>query len=757
MPGMSPIRWLSSPAHHRLVLWIAALATVVLLPGLLKLETDNSPEIFFVEGSPSLAVYDDFRQRFGSDQAVRLVFREDEGPAEALWLPETLAWLAELEAEVAGLPGIHQVAGVAARRGWAGPARDKTAPDPEAARRAVLADPLDRGLGLVGREGDVLSVLVIFDDDAAVDQETLLDDLETLATSAPAGVTAEVVGLPVLNRTLDQSSREIGERFFPLLVLFAVVLLLVAFRDVVGVLMPLGFVAFCVLATLGIMGWSGERLNLVLAVLPPLLFVIALATALHLLLRFRDLYEAQVARGRPEPSTGCPKELDLMACDETYHEKGWSVLWTGVTTLVGFASLALGPVAPVRLLGLWAALALTLLTLFAFTLYPALLVTWGSHGNRAADALEARAQGLGRRWGQWANDHRRLVLAATLVLAGVAGLGLPRLEVESNALRFLAEDHPVRSAIEALERDGIGLATTELLITGPEGYFAPAARLGELAQLGATLEDLPDVLGAVSAGEVLRSAVAPAPPTDLALALLRSDPRGQRVLGTFLSDDLAIARISLSVPVGDVEQFRRLEEGISATTRTTFPEAKFLLTGQYTLLVEGQRHLLATLSRSLGFTLLAVALILRFLLPGWRLTLLALLPNIAPVLGVLGFMGWLGIPLDVATVMVSSVALGLAVDDTLHTLGHFRHLGPELGAPEGVVRTLEITAPAYLVTGVVLATGFGICALSSFAPTARFGLLAAIAIVLAVLGDLFLLPALLGLTPRSTLERWVKK
>lgn len=120
-------------------------------------------------------------------------------------------------------------------------------------------------------------------------------------------------------------------------------------------------------------------------------------------------------------------------------------------------------------------------------------------------------------------------------------------------------------------------------------------------------------------------------------------------------------------------------------------------------------------------------------------------------------MGWLRLPLDVATVMVASVVLGLAVDDTIHTLGHFRELAPERGRFEAVAGTLERTAPSYVLTGLILSAGFGVCALSDFAPTARFGALSAFAIALAVLGDLVLLPALLGSTPHSVVARLERK
>jgi predicted RND superfamily exporter protein len=147
-----------------------------------------------------------------------------------------------------------------------------------------------------------------------------------------------------------------------------------------------------------------------------------------------------------------------------------------------------------------------------------------------------------------------------------------------------------------------------------------------------------------------------------------------------------------------------------------------------------------------------LAITFYILLRDVRGTLYALVPNLWPVLVILGGMGWFGIPLDIATVMVASITLGLVVDDTIHTLAHYRELRAELGERGAVADRMEKTAPAYLLTGVILASGFGVCALSGFAPTARFGLLSAIAIMIAVLADFTLVPALFG---RSDMSRSV--
>jgi predicted RND superfamily exporter protein len=141
--------------------------------------------------------------------------------------------------------------------------------------------------------------------------------------------------------------------------------------------------------------------------------------------------------------------------------------------------------------------------------------------------------------------------------------------------------------------------------------------------------------------------------------------------------------------------------------------------------------------------MLPVLAVTFFLLLGSvRDTARALVPNLWPVLALLGGMGWLGAPLDVATVMVASIVLGLVVDDTIHTLAHFRERSRQVGGFEAVADRLEHTAPAYLLTGGILVAGFGVCALSSFEPVARFGTLSAATIGVAVIADLLLVPAL---------------
>lgn len=752
---------LRRPGVRRAVALLTVVVAVALLPALLDLETDNSPRSFFVEGSDDVADYGRFGEVFGSDLSLRVVV---DGPG--LFSPEGLRTLGRLEDELSRVDGVLRTSGLARhhrRFGW-------PPSDVEAFRRRAMADDLDRAAGWIDAEGSLATILLQIQElPRAAERDGLVEQIEAIGRSVEAqfaseagsegqGLRVRVLGLPVLNRDLDRSSAEIEGRYLPLLVVFAVVLLLVFVRDPLELPAPLLFVALCEVLALGFLAVSGQKMNLVLAVLPPLIFVIALATALHLLLRLRQL----------------PGASRLERVEELFAEKAWAVFWTGITTAVGFASLALSPVRPVHSLGLWAAIGLLLLTVAAFVSLPVLLATLGRRGRRrsgrdveTSSEHEERSRALGRRWAAWAVRNRTVVLGTVLALTVLALLGVPRLRLESNAVRYLAPDHPLRVGIEDLEARGVGVAALEVWIRledrggGAPAPFVSALEIDRLADLTGDLEDDPQVLGALSAGDVLRDALRYVPATpgsaavrpQMVLAGLRADDEGRAVLSALLAESGRSARVTVFVPTLGAEDTAALVERVRTAAEVRFSEGEVVVTGQVPLLLEAQRHLISTLVWSLVLTLLAVAVVLRLLLPSNRLALLALLPNLWPVAGVFGVMGWFGVPLDIATVMVAAVVLGLAVDDTIHTLGHFRRLAPRHGARRAVVETLGFTAPAYLLTGVILLAGFGVCALSDFAPIARFGGLSAVGIALAVLGDLFLLPALLGLTPDEVVRR----
>lgn len=742
--------------------WV--LAALVLLPGVARLTTDNSPEIFFPQRAREVADYQHLLDTFGNDQAMRVM-----ASGAALWSDAGLAWLQRFERELAREPSIEALfgpIGTAAELALAWPPADV-----RAWRERLRADPVAGPLALVAGDGEAATatLLVLLTRDQSPGAALAALDALVRADPPPAGVKVEPVGVPVLDQQLNRSSLEIAQQFFPLLVLFAVVLLAAAFRTLRGVVLPLVFVAVCQATLFGAMGYLGVQMNLLLSVLAPLLFVISLATSVHLLIRCRNL--------RAE---GCGADEAVLT---TYRDKGWAVLWTGLTTLVGFASLTVSTIVPVRSLGFWFGAGILSMTAAAFTLYPALLASWpGRRPERDERPIERTLRACGERWARWAVARRWGLLSAMALTAVIAVAGMARLRVESDALRYLAPEHPLRQAVDRLEASGVGTSTIELVLTLPaatsEGAAASAASgangsergflddraVVRLTELGRRLELSPEVYATLGVPQLLAGGLQRAGAAGafaggpLAAALAVPTAEQQAALGRFLSDDRRQTRITVFTPTAGVAILDAVRAAAEPAAAELFPQATLTVTGQYSLLLGTQQKLLFTLAESFALTALGIFLMLRFLVRSWLLALLAMPANLWPILLVLGAMGWSDTPLDIATVMVASMILGLAVDDSLHTLGHLRHLAAHYpataaGRTDALAATLRRTAAAYLLTGVILTAGFGVCALSQFAPTSRFGLLAASGIALAVLADLVLLPAMLAVVPAASLRR----
>ncbi len=388
----------------------------------------------------------------------------------------------------------------------------------------------------------------------------------------------------------------------------------------------------------------------------------------------------------------------VAASRDTYRVKGWAVFWTGVTTCVGFGSLVISEVPPVRMLGAWAAVGIAFMTLAALHLCPALL-------RQARDApstgwfWEGHAELWGRAWGGWAVRHRGRVIAAFTLFGLLWLLGLGGLEVRTNVLDYLPAQDPVRAELLALEARDIGVLTADLVLirNSAEAGFDDPATLERLAELTQALRQEPLLLGVVGLPEladgVARYAeTAAVNPRAAALAEVRGRPELAPVLGYFLTPKRARTRIVLWIPMRGFGELEPLFERARAQAQAAFPEAEVQLGGQYPLVLAAQRSLLRTMIGSLGLTLASVALLFVLLLRDRRQAGFALLANLWPVGFVLGAMGWFGVGLDSATVMIAAVVLGLAVDDSLHYLGSYRRLVLEQARGKAAVTGLEHTA-----------------------------------------------------------------
>jgi hypothetical protein len=734
-------------------------------PGLLRLRTDNSPAGFFVRDHAALEDFRQLEDDFGRDHGLRVVIE-----GERLWTPAALDAIGNFAFQLGvmdrGLGGVYAVAGPARHHRWH---LQRWPPaDAEALRRLALADELDRNAGWVAANGNVLTVIVgLFELQpqrealtlAAIDERmsALEASLNALSPSADAHVYA--VGLPIVSRAVDRGQALIVRFVLPMLLLIAAGLLAILFRSVAGVLLPLTLVAITQITAFGLVGYAGQRIDFVSSLLVPLSFVITLATGVHVLAFHRRLLAAGI-----EPHA---------AVIETYRVKAWPVLWTGVTTCAGFASLAASSMPSVRALGLWTAFAIAFMTLAALSFYPALLAVFG---GRAAGAAVAIPQALLLRGVHTAVGHRRAVYIGFGAVALIAVLGLPRLRVDTGVLAYFAPSHPVRIAIGRLEQAGLPAVSASLMIEAPAGSdgFDDPAVLDRLALLTGELRADPLVTGALSAGDLVRdvarhTAASPNDTADVARRLqaatgaddlaaarrfMTTVPDLRDLLAALLTEDGMRTRVALFTPMRAYDELGPVYRAAEEKARALFPGARVRVTGEYPLILAAQQSLLRTVVLSLLATFSVIAVVMRVLLRSTSLTVRSLLPNLWPVLLVLGVMGWAGIAIDATTVMVAAVVLGLAVDDTLHTLGHVRLRAAAMDDrdPAALIeQSMAEVAGGHVITSVILCLGFLVPMTSDLVPVERFGMLSALAVAAALAADLLLVPALLADTRKSTL------
>lgn len=752
--------------RRRLVIACFLALTAVTAPGLPRLRIDNSAEGFFPQDHAALQALEDMERDFGRDHGVRLVLEGD-----GLWTTAGLRWLAELESSLppsqSRLGGVYAVAGPWRHHRWH--LTEWPPADPDAFRRLLLADPVDRNAGWVGPQGKWMSVLVgLFRLSAERRESTLAalaqrlpgDGRDARAAGtmpAPPGISAHLSGLPVVSRELDRGQARIVRTLFPWLVVVAVGLLVALFRSVSGVVLPLTLVAVTQIVLFGLAGYAGQRLDLVTSLLLPLVFVIMLATGVHVL-----AYHRRSAATGADPAR---------AAEQTYRIKAWPVLWTGATTCIGFGSLAVSPVPSIRALGLWTASGIAFGTLAALSLYPALLATLPTQSE--GSGRTAVEEWIGKRCRAWiraaiARPGRvRLVFG---LVALIAALGLPRLAVDTGALAYFAPEHPLRRQIERMQAAGLPPVSASVVLeasAGGPGFDRPDA-LRRLATLAAELRTEPLVWGAISAGDLVadvarylptaEQAERPSPDAVLTAARARMAevPDLASLLTSVLTDDGQRARVVLFTPMRNQTALAPMYRRVANAARRAFPEARVVVTGQYPLVLTTQRSLLRTVILSLSLTILAIAVIFRLLLHRTGMLIRVLAPNLWPVLLTLGVMGWLGVPLDSSTVMIAAVVLGLAVDDTLHGIGHLRVRFA--GAREHEAREALLTegftevAGGQVATSVILSAGFLVPAFSELLPVARFGILSALAIMGALAADLLLVPALLATAPEDEIS-----
>jgi len=697
--------------------------------------------------------YERFKHTFGSDEDLLLAVADPR-----LLEAGGLRRIASLTARIARLDGVRQVYSLANAqelvRGEFGAELAPLVPPalegPELARR--VAEALDRspaytGL-LVSRDRRTAGILIEIEDrpgDARYRAELIGALRALVAEQARAGVELFLTGIAVQKYDVGAMIRRDERLLIPLAAIVLGATLAAFFRSLLGVVLPLAVTGITVVWTLGAYGLAGLELNAITSLLPPVLMVLSLAVSVHLIQGWLD---AADRRGSAtERVRGVVREL-LFPC-----------FFCSLTTALGFASLAASQTPAVQQFGVFAALGVMISFGVGMTLVPiGLTLSPAPHPPRSTPrhrllrgALDAAAELSTRRPGA--------VLVAFLGVTAVAVAGLPLLRNNTDLVRFLARDAPLYRDTLYIDEHLAGANTLEFVVARRDG--GPLTTRDAVARMAAfesaALRREP-VTGVSSILDVLRQLERAESGGGLALPgdeqatawdfdLLEAAPE-QPLVRKLLAPDFTRARISVRVrAVGT--------SGAAPLAESLLEEGRSLLGGDYELVATGafyrvardSNRLVLSQVESFGLALATVFLAIGALFRSLRLLLVALVPNLMPVLWTGGMMGFFGIDLSTGTAMIASAVIGVVVDDTIHYLtGFSRAYGGD--AREAVRRTTRGIGAALCLNNLVLVLGFWVGCFGSFKPTVYFSLLSGTTMIGALVCDLLVTPACLVLADR---------
>lgn len=546
------------------------------------------------------------------------------------------------------------------------------------------------------------------------------------AASAGTGDEIAVVGAPAAEALLgDHVLRDLAV-LLPLAVLLIAAVLWIGTRRPACVLLVLGKAGLCIVWTFSLLGAAGVPVYLTTAVLPVVLATMCIADEVHLLMRFQRLLPGGV---------GAREAVEL-----TFTELATPVVLATTTTCAGFLSFLGSPIEPVRSFGLAAAAGILYSLGFSLLATPALLALLPDRLFRRAFAAAGPS-----RPGPLLSGvrHPQATLAGIAVVTLLAGGGWARLAVHDSWIESFARRSPFRLATEEVNRSLYGTHLLDVHLAGAS--FADPRVLERLRELEALLRQRPGVGGALGLHSHLTALAHFWNSRAADPGAILEDPREiRRLLNRYelspglarrrqvVTDDFRETVVTVFLENANYRDTRALMNWIREHHRTRLAPLGLSLdfAGDVAVSQATIPAIVRTQMLSLPLALLGVFAVIALLYGSVRLALCALLPVALSAAWLLGSLGWLGIPLGIASSMFFAIALGLGVDSqSIHFLDRYHRLIGE-GSPDPVARTVAEVGPAVAVNTAAVACGFGLLAVSSVPANARLGLLVALALVL---------------------------
>jgi len=603
---------------------------------------------------------------------------------------------------------------------------------------------------LVGPDGNTAAMIVMVNEAGTADRKAAVALLQNLAEQA--GVSRDelrMAGPTVDSVALESESRRSRYLLTVAALMTALLLAWRCLKNVRLVAMVFAVAVFCAGLNVALVYFLGGTMNLLMGMMPTLIYLLGLSAAIHLV----NYYREAVAEGLVNEAPLRAVKAAWLPC-----------LLSAGTTAVGLGSLAISDVAPVRTFGIFSALGVLTSLPVLFLLLPSVLALWPVTERRSLRTRQRRPDAAGPHWttglANWVIGRHRLVTAAFLALLAVSGFGLAKLEMSVKLLNLFSPESRIIQDYAWLERHLGPMVPIEVVVRFDNNSpLSMLQRMQVVERIERKLDSVEKVGGTMSA-----ATFAPGLPTGgsagnttrrvvLGRRLEQNRDHFESLRYLRQTDDGELWRISARVEALNSldyghfvnEMRRQVEPVLQEAEQAGQGRIEAVYTGIVPLVYKAQRTLLEDLLSSFLTSFVLIAGMMALMLRNVPAGLVAMLPNVLPASVLFGSMGLLGIQCDIGSMMTAGVAMGIAVDDTVHFLTWFRRgLARGLSRVDAIKDAYVQCATAMIQMTIVCGLGIFVFALSSFVPTSRFAWLTAGMLGVALLGDLILLPALLA-------------
>jgi predicted RND superfamily exporter protein len=748
-----------APWIYRWRRWLTALVVagaVAFAPGTDFSTLDNDMTAWFSKEDPVYVEYERFRDEFGGTRTLIIALEGD-----GIFTPAGLEFIRRITAEIERVETVERVQSLATANfvsalpdtpaGDGGIEVNPLLPDEidEAAaaevRSRAMADRLMRG-DLVSENGRVTAIVVSFDEDR-IDQVragVIQQIHEVVDPQLPAGLVAHYNGSLEISESYNRVTLDNLTSLTPAIFGFMLVSIWVLFRSISRTVLVFVAILTSVVWTMGIYTLLGFSYNVLTSMLPALIVVLAVADDVHIVQHFDHEFRV----------SGDYQRAFVSSIEHLFAP----LLGASVTTALGMLSLATSDIAAVREFGIGSAIGVMVDFVLSLVYVPTLLGLVTPHKAPPPQErwLIAPLQAVAR----FSVRRAPAVLAVVAVIGAIAAAGVLRLRVDTNHINFFAETHPLSRSAAVIDEQLAGIYSFQVLLEGPADALKSPDTLARMERLERELSLLPSVRKVTSHADYVKRVhrqlhgdrpefeVVPASADAIAqeLFLFGLSDEGRMELERVVSSDFSRAQMTVKMASHSSDLvFQEIAQatemaarafagsGIAATT-----------TGSGKLFSTLDHYMVMSQLSSFATAFLTVFGVIFLVFRSAKFGVLAIVANTFPVLVVLGVMGWLDISLNVATIMVASVTLGIVDDDTIHFINRYRREADRGASTDAAIETATThEGRASLTTAIINTMAYGILGFSAYKPTAWFGTLLALTMAVAFLAEVFVVPAVI--------------